>query len=149
MTETTKTTDMQERSGWVLYDGECPMCLRSAKRFSRILCSRRFDLAPLQTPWVRERLGLPEGERPKEMIVLTVSGESHRGADAIAFLARHIWWAWPLYVLSRLPGVMRLMRRVYRNIAVQRGRAPAKSSSTTTFVSSATKPETESLSKGE
>ena len=44
------------------------------------------------------------------------------GADALMELCRHIWWGWPLWLLSRFPGVMRLLRWLYRRVAARRHR---------------------------
>ena len=120
VTEQTKKTDREGQRGWVLYDGDCPMCVRLAGRFSSVLRRRRFDLAPLQTPWVRSRIGLREGERPTEMLVLTNANRLLRGADAAVFLARRIWWAWPLWVWAQLPAAMPLIRCGYRWVARNR-----------------------------
>ena len=42
------------------------------------------------------------------------------GAAAVVEIARRIWWAWPLWALSRLPGAMRPMHATYRWIASRR-----------------------------
>jgi len=39
----------------VVYDGECQLCQRSARRLARLDRRGRFDLAPLQTPGLVER----------------------------------------------------------------------------------------------
>jgi len=96
------------------------MCVRLAGRFSSVLRGGGFDLASLQTPWVRSRVGLSEGERPTEMLVLTDTNRVIGGADAVVFLARHIWWAWPLWVSAQLPGAMPLIRCGYRRVARHR-----------------------------
>ena len=36
-------------------------------------------------------------------------------------IARRIWWAWPLWAVSRLPGAMRPMHAAYRWLARRRG----------------------------
>jgi predicted DCC family thiol-disulfide oxidoreductase YuxK len=98
------------------------MCVELAARSSSALRKRGFGLLPLQTPWVRLRLGLREGERPNEMLVLTDSDAVVGGADAVVFLAKRIWWAWPLWVLGKLPFSMPLIRRGYRWVARNRNR---------------------------
>ena len=120
MTEQTEIRDGEERNCWVLYDGDCPMCVRLAGRLSVILRRYGFDIAPLQSPWVQSRLGFAAGDRPAEMVVLSSSGNIYGGADAIVFLMRSIWWAMPLYVLVNLPLAMLLMRRSYKWIARRR-----------------------------
>ena len=120
MTEQTEIPNSESRNGWVLYDGDCPMCIRLAVRFASILRRHDFDLAPLQSLWVRSRLGSGASEPLDEMFVLTPSWEVYGGADAVVFLARRIWWAWPLYAITKLPGVMWLLRHLYRCVARNR-----------------------------
>jgi lipase maturation factor 1 len=111
--EITKLNDSDWLQGWVLYDGDCALCRRWIRRFERTLTLRGFDLAPLQSPWVSECLGVPAHELLARMRVLTRDGGDLAGADAIVFVARTIWWAWPLYAVSRLPGVLKVLRGVY------------------------------------
>ena len=120
MTEQTETPDSESRNGWVLYDGDCSMCVRLAGRFASILRRHGFDLAPLQSPWVRSRLGSLACEPLDEMFVLSSSGDVIGGADAVVFLARGIWWAWPLYAITKLPGLMWLLAHLYRWVARNR-----------------------------
>jgi len=42
------------------------------------------------------------------------------GADGAVVLMRHVGWLWPLWLLSRIPGMMPIYRAVYRHIAVNR-----------------------------
>jgi hypothetical protein len=42
------------------------------------------------------------------------------GAEAVVQIARRIWWSWPLFALSRLPGVMTLFDKLYARIAANR-----------------------------
>ena len=80
---------------WVLYDGDCSLCRKWVARSERTLTVRGFDLAPLQSAWVTECLDLPEHELLSRMRVLTRDGRDYAGADALIYLARHVWWAWP------------------------------------------------------
>jgi predicted DCC family thiol-disulfide oxidoreductase YuxK len=106
--------------GWVLYDGECPLCTRAVVRFAPILRRHHFDLAPLQMPWTQKRLGLKPGDPLVEMKLLTEDGQIYGGADALAQIARRIWWAWPLYGLAQIPSAMFFFRAGYRWIAANR-----------------------------
>ena len=115
--EITKTT---AEKGWVWFDGDCPWCVGWARRAGPALARRGFALAPLQTPWVRARLGLAEGGRPQEMAVLTAQGRALGGADALLELARHFWWARWVRGLAWLPGVLPLLRAAYRWGAARR-----------------------------
>ena len=107
-------------SGWVLYDGDCGFCTTWARRFEKTLRRRGFDLEHLQTPWVRKRLGLPEDELLEEMKILSPADQVIGGADGVLYLARRIWWAWPLLPLGWLPGGRSLLRAGYRLIARNR-----------------------------
>jgi predicted DCC family thiol-disulfide oxidoreductase YuxK len=42
------------------------------------------------------------------------------GAETAVFLARHIWWLWPLWFVSKFPGAMPIIRAGYRHIARNR-----------------------------
>jgi len=105
---------------WVLYDGGCSLCRKYIARFERTLTVRRFDLAPLQSAWVIECLDLPEHELLSRMRVLTRQGREYAGADALIYLARHVWWAWPFYAAAHLPFAKRVLRRAYDFLAQRR-----------------------------
>lgn len=107
--------------GWIFYDGDCRYCTAAADRLARLFRRRGFYFVPLQTPWVQKSLGLQPDAPLKEMRVLTEEDQDLGGADAIVFLARKIWWAWPFYSLARLPGTRRMLDRTYRWIAAHRG----------------------------
>ena len=107
--------------GWILYDGACPSCTASARRFDRIFHRRGFLFLPLQTNWVMQRLDLKPGAPLEEIRVLTADGRDIGGANAVIFLARQIWWAHPFAALARLPGMHKLLDRGYRWIAAHRG----------------------------
>lgn len=110
----------ENNKGWVLYDGDCPICLAFVRHLTKPLGRRGFKLAPLQTHWVMDRLGLRPYEPPAEMKILTAQGKIYGGADAIIYLARSIWWAWPLFIMTILPGGKSLLRLSYRWLARHR-----------------------------
>ena len=120
MTERTEIQDHRDRDRWVLYDGDCPMCVRLAGRFAAILRRHGFALAPLQSPWVRSGLGSVACEPLDEIFVLSSSGDVYGGAEAVVFLAQRIWWAWPLYAMAKVPGAMPVLKAAYRFIARHR-----------------------------
>lgn len=118
----TDTTDInKDLVGWVLYDGECPMCRGLVHRFGGLLGRRGYHFVPLQADWVRKRLAMPEEELLGEMRVLTARGELFGGADAVINLMTEIWWAKPFALMARLPGGMAVLRAGYRWIAERRG----------------------------
>lgn len=92
--------------GWIFYDANCAFCTATADRFRRTLARRGFRL-------------VPSGLWP-ELRLLTLDGHTLGGADAVLYLARRIWWAWPLWALAQLPGMRHVARRGYRRIAAHR-----------------------------
>ena len=105
---------------WIFYDGDCSFCTAMAARFGPMLTRRHFVLVPLQTPWAQQRLGMKPDEPLTEMKLLAEGGIIFGGADALAQIARRIWWAWPLFAISFLPGIKILLRVLYRQVAMRR-----------------------------
>jgi len=101
----TEITD--KNGGCVFYDAQCRFCTTWARRGERWLGKRGFQFAPLTEP-------------ADEMKLMTGDAETIGGARAAVYLARRVWWAWPLWAISRVPGVMRLLERGYRRIAARR-----------------------------
>jgi len=115
------TTTREHIEGVVFYDGECAICTRGVRRFQSVLARRRITLTPLQTPDACARLAIREEDRLKEMRLRLEDGTVFGGAAAVVEIARRIWWARPLWALSRLPGAMRPMRAAYGWAARHRG----------------------------
>ena len=118
--EITDAKGRRASRGWVFFDRDCSVCTGLARRFQRPLESRGFGLAALQDPRTQALLDLPPAELLREMRVASAEGKIYGGAAAIVYLARQVWWAWPLYAASHLPGVMRLLDAGYRWIADHR-----------------------------
>jgi alginate O-acetyltransferase complex protein AlgI len=119
-------TEITELAGeqpghWIFYDGACRICVAWAERFGPVLRRHGFGLAPLQTAWVRHRLRLEPSELLREMRLLREDGRIFGGADALVQVSRRVWWAWPVYAASRLPGALPLLRALYRWFAARRG----------------------------
>jgi predicted DCC family thiol-disulfide oxidoreductase YuxK len=106
--------------GWVFFDRDCRVCTALARRFRRPLEKRGFGLAALQDPRVQSLLALPPEDLLQEMRVAVVDGNVCGGAEAIVYLARQIWWAWPLHAAAKLPGVPRILDACYRWFADHR-----------------------------
>jgi predicted DCC family thiol-disulfide oxidoreductase YuxK len=116
-------TDVKGRHaprGWVCFDRDCTVCTSLARRFRPALEKRGFGLAALQDPRVQALLDLPAAELLQEMRVATSEGKFYGGARALVYLSRQIWWAWPLYAASRLPGVPQILDAGYRWFADHR-----------------------------
>ena len=119
---TSEFTDSKGRHAraWLFFDADCAFCVKIVRALAPILKKRGFALAPLQDPRVGALLGLPQSELLLEMRLLLTNGQQTGGADAAVALAHEIWWARPLVWLSKLPGMMQLLRRAYRWIAARR-----------------------------
>ncbi len=85
-----------------------------------------FRPEPLQSPWVRANLNMPEELLLSEMRVLTVDGRLMGGADALVYMSRTLsvrlrpWWAWVLIIAGRIPFAMPVLRFAYARIAEHR-----------------------------
>ena len=104
----------------IYYDDECRFCRDMLRRFGRTLAHRRFTFVPLQSPGAARVLGVSDEHLMDEMRVRLDNGAVFGGASALAAIARRIWWAWPLWVLSCVPGAMPLLDAAYRWIARNR-----------------------------
>lgn len=106
---------------WLFYDGSCGFCLDIVQKLTPHLQHAHFKTAALQTDWVREQLGNPSNEDLlKEMRVLTATGQLYGGADAVLYLAKCLWWGYPLYLLGFFPGFKPLLHKIYQQIATRR-----------------------------
>lgn len=108
--------------GWVLYDGSCGFCRRWVPFWESTLRRRGFAIAPLQTPWVRERLALPEANLIEDLRLLRRDGSQIQGANVYREVMRRIWWAYPIYLLASAPVLRRTFDFAYRTFAVNRFR---------------------------
>jgi predicted DCC family thiol-disulfide oxidoreductase YuxK len=120
---TTEITDYSGNRlplGWILYDGDCPLCIHLAQHYGPALRRRHWELLPLQTPWVQERLGLSREALLNEMRVLMPDGQSFGGAEAVVRIARRFWWGWPLWMISQLPGTTAMLKVIYAQVAAHR-----------------------------
>jgi len=109
-------------AGWILYDDSCGVCRRSVPFWEPALRRRGFDLAPLQADWVRAKLQLTETELLQDLRLLLPDGSQVCGAEVYRHAMRRIWWAWPLYLLSIVPGLRALCDWGYRTFAANRYR---------------------------
>lgn len=106
--------------GWLFHDGDCRLCRQSARRVAGLLGRRGIELRTLQSPDTTELLGLSGRDLLREMRLLLADVRNLGGADAVVEIARRIWWAWPLWLVSCVPGVKPLLRAVYRIVAANR-----------------------------
>src|SRR5262245_48939713 len=102
------------------YDGDCRLCTAMARRFEGVLASRNIDVMPLQTTGAAALLGVSDDRLLEEMRLRLGDGRVFGGADAVVQIARRVWWAWPLWAITRAPGAMHPTRTLYRWIARHR-----------------------------
>jgi predicted DCC family thiol-disulfide oxidoreductase YuxK len=117
---TTEAADRERTVGRVFFDGDCAICTHAVRRFEGVFARRGFALEPLQAPGACDTLGISEAERLSEMRLRLQDGTVFGGAAAVVEIARRIWWAWPLWAISRLPGAMLFLHAGYRWLARHR-----------------------------
>ena len=99
--------------GRILYDADCRMCRDMMRRFEKTFTARGFTFVPIQSE-------MKPGDQAEKMRVRTNDGRVFGGADAVLFLARFVWWGWPLRLFAKIPSAKKLLRQIYREIAARR-----------------------------
>lgn len=107
-------------AGWVLYDGSCGICSRWVPFWATTLRHLGLDVAPLQSAWVLERTGLPLAVLLEDLRLLHADGRLTSGADVYRFVMQRRWWAYPLHLLSVMPGGRPVFDWAYRTFARHR-----------------------------
>jgi predicted DCC family thiol-disulfide oxidoreductase YuxK len=107
-------------TGWILYDGSCGICARWVPFWERTLARLGLGTEPLQSPWVIDRTGLSPAALLEDLRLLHADGRLTSGADVYRFVMRRLWWAYPFYLLTVLPGGRFLFDRGYRTFARHR-----------------------------
>ena len=115
----------QPAKGWVLYDGACGICSRWVQIWRATLSRRGLKTAPLQSTWVPEQTGLAPDTLLSDLRLLHTDGRLTSGAEAYRYIMRMIWWLFPLYLLSLVPGLRSIFDRSYRSFARHRRRISA------------------------
>jgi predicted DCC family thiol-disulfide oxidoreductase YuxK len=91
--------------GWVLYDDACGFCREWIPFWGPTLHRVGLEIAPLQAPWVGERLNLSPAELVFDIRLLFADGRHLAGAEVYRYAVQQIWWAYPLYLFSVTPGL--------------------------------------------
>jgi predicted DCC family thiol-disulfide oxidoreductase YuxK len=111
--------------GQVLYDGQCPLCLRSVALLKRLdwLGQLRYIDARDRQQWPASDTPLDPERLLQEMHVLTPDGRHvYHGFAALRWIAWRLPLLWPLAPLLYIPGVPRLGQRLYLWVARNRFR---------------------------
>jgi predicted DCC family thiol-disulfide oxidoreductase YuxK len=120
ISEMTDSKGRRSRRGWVFFDADCAFCMSAARRLQPTLEAHGFGVATLQDPRAQAHLSVPPGELLAELRLLAEDGRQFGGADAIVFIARHVWWVWPFWLLAQFPGMRFILRAAYLAIARRR-----------------------------
>ncbi len=108
--------------GQIFFDAGCGMCSAGARRWQATVERAGFELIQLQDPRASEILGLAPGELPGEIKLRTRDGQIIGGVDAFAYVARYVWWAFPLHLWMAVSPVRELAKTAYLPIARNRQR---------------------------
>lgn len=100
--------------GWVLYDGMCGFCSWWIPFWKNTINRTGYDIAMLQSNWVREKLALNEELLNKDIVLLFSDGRKLVGADAYIFGMRTVWWSSPVGFILGLPGFKQLTWLFYK-----------------------------------
>ena len=105
----------------LLYDGECPICLRARDWIDRHRMPEKLELMPCQDEARPQRAPQVAYEDCMEAMQLVLAdGTVYSGADAFEHLFPLLKrWRW-LVFLFKIPGVSLIARPVYRWIARNR-----------------------------
>src|SRR6185503_15477980 len=101
-------------------DQGCGVCARWVPFWASTLKRLDLDIAPLQSPWVMERLGLAPDALLRDLRLVLDDGRQHVGADAYRYVMARLWWARPLGLLAGAPGVRDVFDAGYRAFADNR-----------------------------
>lgn len=100
--------------GWVLYDGACGFCSWWIPFWEKTINKTGYDIAPLQSDWVREKINLPEEFLNRDIVLMFTDGRKLVGADAYIFGMKKVWWSSPVGYLLSLAGLKQLTWMFYR-----------------------------------
>ncbi len=111
-----------EPRGWLLYDGACGFCSRWVPFWSGYVRKHGYAVVPLQDRALQTRFALNEEDLLREMTLVLANGRQIRGADVFRHFLRLSWLAYPVYLLTLLPGVRQVFNWGYRTFARNRYR---------------------------
>jgi len=114
------SSESQPKRGWVLYDAACGFCRQWVPFWAETLRRRGFEIAPLQSQWVKDQFKLPDEELSQDLRLLFIDGRQVQGAEVYRQVMRRIWWAYPIYLFASAPGLRRIFDWAYRTFATNR-----------------------------
>lgn len=107
----------------IVYDGQCPFCLKQIERIKLRDAHGLFEYVPRQDPSLTDRFPpLAEQDFNTGMRLVQPDGRIHVGADAVYQIARQLPGWQSIAWLYRVPILHGLARLTYRWIAANRQR---------------------------
>jgi predicted DCC family thiol-disulfide oxidoreductase YuxK len=108
--------------GWavVLYDGQCPLCLKSVAILRRLDWLRRLRYADARAPLPDATPALNPERLLQEMHLLTPGRRVYHGFAAFRWMAWRLPLLWAIAPLLYVPGVPWLGQRLYLWVARHR-----------------------------
>ena len=100
--------------GWVLYDAACGFCSWWIPFWRKTIQRTGYDIAPVQSKWVKDKLNLPTDKLNNDIRLLLKNGTLINGADAYIFGMKRVWWSRPLGLFLGLPGIRWVTWRFYK-----------------------------------
>ena len=113
------------RTWTLVYDGYCPLCIRTMTQLDELDGGRRLRYVDLEREPERAHELLPgvsADEMREEMAVVTPTGEALRGFFAFREIGKGLPVLWPLVPLWFAPGSAWVGTRVYAWVAANRAR---------------------------
>ncbi|MCA9523136.1 MAG: DUF393 domain-containing protein [Myxococcales bacterium] len=117
-----------EHKAYVLFDGDCGICTKSAEYCERLDGGRRFVVTPYQSIAESElrRLGTDYDACSKRLHVITRARTVRRGAFAVNHFLWHVWpWKVLVALIYALPPILLLEIVGYAIVARYRHRISA------------------------
>jgi predicted DCC family thiol-disulfide oxidoreductase YuxK len=114
-----------ERVWTLVYDGCCPLCIRTMTQLDELDGARRLRYVDLERETDRARALLPGvslEDMRQAMAVVTPTGVGLRGFFAFREISRRLPVLWPLVPLMYAPGAAWVGTRVYAWVAANRAR---------------------------
>ncbi|GIW78143.1 MAG: hypothetical protein KatS3mg104_3206 [Phycisphaerae bacterium] len=108
--------------GWIFFDAACGICSESVRRWEKTLTRAGFELIRLQSSQAKQLLNLSPGELPEQMKLMTIKGQILEGVEALAYVSRFVWWAFPFHLLMKETFFRCLMVELYTMVARYRRR---------------------------
>jgi predicted DCC family thiol-disulfide oxidoreductase YuxK len=117
----------EPRRWWIVFDGRCPLCIRSMVLLDYVDVRRNLGFLDLEEDWEKVEAIAPALTRERALHLMHVVGPDGRvlgGFAAFRELTRALPLLWILYPFLRLPFADRVGEKVYAAIASRRGRSP-------------------------